>query len=745
LKRYASPSPEVCNMLLVQRNLRVGLSDDRRVANHPASTMELRDIWSFISRQRSIIAGITTLAVLLALAYIMVSAPRFTAEAFVLIEPKKARQFESHARINETSVESALVDSQVEIAQSGRVVLKVIRDLNLESDPEFAATSPALREWLLSLLARVRLAWQGKGAAEGNSVSQGDISRDVVDAFRRNLSVRRVGLTYVLQIGFTAQDRERAALIANQVASVFVNDELSAKYDDMKLAQEWLKERSEELRAQALAAERDVQRFRAERNMVVTARGPVDEQQLNELNTQFVLARAHTAEARARLEYIEGIIRQQDASAVVMDALRNEVIGRLRSRMLDAQQAESELTRRFGEGHGTAVQLREELEGLKRSIFDELNRIAEAYRGDYEVAMSREKSLESSLKESIGRNLADDESRVVLNELQRDAHTSRNVYEAVLTRLKEAVQQQSFPITEARIITSAEATTVKTYPRINLLLGGALFFGAVAGFAAGLLRESLDRTFRTAQQAERETGLSCLAAVPQVRKGGRRSGAQARLAMFSELMRSIQVAINGAPSECRIRVVGIVSTLPDEGVTTIAHGLARVVAQEGHRVLLIHADVRKCVPGVKSVGSPEPGLRDVILGHCRLQDAVRRDPDTGLSILSAGSRTVSIAGGAVLLPEMREFLEHGTDDYDLIILDLPPLAVAVDARAVAPMVDAFLLVIAWGQTSRHIVLRALSGADMVYRRTLGFILNRVDRRAMRRFDRDGAAYELISN
>jgi succinoglycan biosynthesis transport protein ExoP len=404
------------------------------------------------------------------------------------------------------------------------------------------------------------------------------------------------------------------------------------------------------------------------------------------------------------------------------------------------------MTRRFGEGNGTAVQLRGEVAGLRQSIFDELNRIAEAYRGDYEVAKSREKSLASSLKELIGRNLADDEPRIVLHELQRDAHTSRNVYEAVLIRLKEAAQQQSFPITEARIITSAEAPTAKTYPRTKLLLGGALFFGAVAGFAAGLVRESLDRTFRTAQQAERETGLNCLAAAPRLGKLSLRpTAAQGRLATFSELMRSIQVAIDDARSECRIRVVGIVSTLPDEGVTTIAEGLAGVVARGGRRVLLIRADSRTCAPGGKNVGSPEPGLRDVILGRCRLQDVVRRDPDTGLSILSAGSRTVSIAGGAVALPEMREFLEHRTENYDLIILDLPPLAVSVDGRAVAPMVDAFLLVIAWGQTSRHIVLRALSGADMVYRRTLGFILNRVDMRAMRRFDRDGTAYQLVCN
>ena len=724
-------------MLLVQHNLRLGPCDDRRIGKHPASTIDLRDIWYFVCRQRSTIAGLTAISVLLAMAYILFSAPRFTAEAFVLIELKKAQRFESQARVNETGVESALVDSQVEIAQSGRVVLKVIRDLNLERDPELSTAVPGLKDRLLSLLAYIRPTSDGTSAAESNPDAQRDIPR-VADAFRRNLSVRRVGLTYVLQIGFTSQDRNRAALIANQVASAYVSDDLSAKYDDIKLAQEWLEGRSEELRAQALAAERAAQRFRAEHKIVETGRGPVDEQQLNELSSQLILARAHTAEARAKLEYVEGIVRQQDAGAVVMDALRNDVISRLRSRMLDARQAESELTRRFGEGNGTAIQLREEVEGLKRSIFDELNRIAEGYRSDYEVAKSREMSLASSLKESIGRHFADDDARVMLHELERDAHTSRTVYEAFLTRRKEAEQQQSFPIAEARVITSAEAPTVKSYPRTKLLLGGALFFGAVAGFAAGLVRESLDRTFRTAQQAERETRLNCLAVVPRISKRGHRPGAaQAQIATLSELMRSIQVAIDDARSECKIRVVGIVSTLPDEGATTMADGLARVVAQGGHRVLLIHADLHKCAPGGKNVDSPQPGLRDLILGRCRLQDVVRRDPDSGLTILSAGSGTVSIAGDAVALPAIRDFLEHRTDDFDLIILDLPPLAMAADARAVAPMVDAFLLIIAWGQTSRHVVLRGLSGAEMVYRRTLGFILNGVDLRAMRRFDRDG--------
>jgi succinoglycan biosynthesis transport protein ExoP len=731
-------------MLLVQPNLRLGPCDDRRIGKHPASSIDLRDIWHFVCRQRSTIAGLSAISIVLAIAYILFSVPRFTAEAFVLIELKKAQRFESQAPVNETGVESALVDSQVEIAQSGRVVLKVIRDLNLERDPELSTAIPGLKDRLFSLLAYIRPI--GTRVAESSPEAQRDIPRDVAEAFRRNLSVRRVGLTYVLQIGFTSQDRHRAALIANKVASAYVDDELSAKYDDIKLAQEWLEGRSEELRTQALAAERAVQRFRAEHNIVDTGRGPVDEQQLSELNSQLILARAHSAEAHAKLEQIEGIIRQQDAGAVVMDALRNDVISRLRSRMLDARQAASELTHRFGEGNGTAAQLREEVEGLKRSIFDELNRIAEGYRSDYEVAKSREKSLASLLKESIDRNLADNDAQVMLHEFERDAQTSRTVYEAFLTRRKEAAPQQSFPIAEARIITSAEAPAFKSYPRTKLLLGGALLFGAVAGFAAGLVRESLDHTFRTAQQVEQETGLNCLAVIPGVRKRGVRAGAaQVQIATLSDPMRSIQVAIDDARSECKIRVVGIVSALPEEGATTIADVLARVVAQEGHRVLLIRGDLRKCAPGGNSVGPPQPGLRDVILGRCRLQDVVRRDPDTGLTILSAGSRTVSIPGDAVALPAIREFLEHRTDDYDLVILDLPPLAVAVDARAVAPMVDAFLLVIAWGRTSRQTVLRALSGAEMVYRRTLGCILSGVDMRAMRRFDRDGAAYELASD
>jgi succinoglycan biosynthesis transport protein ExoP len=768
-------------MLLVQRNARLGSSDDRRSASHPATTIKLRDIWHFVCRQRVVIAGVATIWILLATAYILVSVPRFTAEAFVLVDPTKARQYETRAPTSETVVESALVDSQVEIARSGRVVLRVIRDLKLDGDPELSTAVPSLTGTLLSLLSRLRSAsgdWGVPAAppslrsellsllrpaseAESNRAS-GGMSGHAVEAFRRNLSVRRLGLTYVLQISFTSQDRKKAALIANQVALAYVNDGLEAKYDDVKLAEEWLEKRSEELRTQALAAERAAQRFRTEHRIVETERGPVDEQQLSELNSQLVLARAHTAEDQARLDYIEGIIRKQDAEAVVMDALRNDVISRLRSRMLDAKQAESELTRRFGEGQGTAVQLHEEVEGLKRSIFDELKRIAEGYRSDYEVAKSRENSLAASLKELVSRNLATDESRVMLHELERDAQTSRTVYEAFLTRRKEAAQQQSFPIAEARIITAAEPPNIRSYPRTTLILGAALCFGALAGVAAGLMRDNMDRTFRTAQQAERETGLNCLAMVPRVagklieaRKtlhgdisgaghALRRYAVQEPCAALSDVMRSVKVALDAARSECKIRVVGVVSTLRHEGSTTIAGALAHVTAEAGHRVLLIHADLRKCAAVGTDVDSPQRGLGDVILGGHRLQDVVLHDPDTSLSVLGAGSLAVANPTPVVASPEMRELLEHETNGYDLIILDLPPLTAAVDGRAIAPIVDAFVLVIAWGQTPRDIVLRAISGADMVYQRTLGCILNRVDVKAMRRFDRDGAGYHHLA-
>lgn len=606
-----------------------GSPTERHLTVSSGGDVEFRDILRFLSRQRYAIASVLVLSLALSLAYVLTATSRYTGSALVLIEPQIARQLQGRQATNETAVESAIVDNQVEIAQSTRVLSQVITDLNLSANPAFigneqgrwrahvADAATQVSGWL------VDSGWTAAGEylapltelGTATAVSADEVQVRMLQNFRRDLDVRRIGLTHVLRISFTADDPAQAERIAEAVAATYVTDELRARFESAELARVWHEGRLSALRKQAYAAELAVQQFRSE------------------------------------------------------------------------------------------------------------------------------------------NSLAAGQAQIMLRDLEREARTSQAVYEAFLLRSKEAIQQQSFPVSEARIISPAERPLRRSSPPSTMILGGALCFGLLAGVALGIARERSDRTFRTSEQVERMTGIGCLGVIPRVswveRKANNlrcgdllrlasRPGRRQRLPRASLLTGASRRALLGleiARLESGAGVIGIVGTLPGDGATTVAASLAQAAARTGQSVLLI--DAHGCLP------RPNEAADKASVDAARsdggdIEHAIRRIPGTTLSILASGVPAAASRGDVPKSTKLKDTLAEAADAYDLVLVDLSPLGSAADARAIAPLLDGFVLVIQCGRTPRPTILRALRASDFVYRRILGVILNKADARAVRAYERDGA-------
>ena len=335
---------------------------------------------------------------------------------------------------------------------------------------------------------------------------------------------------------------------------------------------------------------------------------------------------------------------------------------------------------------------------------------------------------------------------VQLRELEREAETYRTLYQSFLQRYQETIQQQSFPMTEARVITAASPPSIPSYPKRSLIMAFSLVLGLMAGAGIGALREYRDRVFHMASQVRDELGLDFLGMLqvvdhPAYKKVGaeRRDPKQVTprdslqrysidhpLSGFSETLRSIKVAADLSLADRKPKIIGVISVLPNEGKSTVSKNFASLLAHLGAKTLLIDGDLRN--PGLTRAlaAHADAGILEAIRGDRALRDLLLSEPDSGLLFLPAVIRKrVQHTSEVLSSPGMRSVLTEGAKDFDYVVVDLPPLAPVVDVRAAASLFDAFVFVIEWGRTARLMVETMLAADKLLYDKCIGVVFNKV--------------------
>jgi succinoglycan biosynthesis transport protein ExoP len=727
----------------------------------PAQNLSSADLFftalGFARRHFLVILSFVPLAIGLAAVYLFVTPPTYRGVARILIDPGKLQVFKES--ILQTPADLAMMDTQIEILLSDNFALSVIRKLDLTHDSEFVGSSNGLIGGALRLL---HLRPPDKPASES------DRTLSALNAFEKRLTVARVGASYAIEIGFLSADRDRAAEIANAVADAFIVDQLEAKYQTIGRATTWLQGRLNELRAQAAAAERAVVEYKAKNNIVDTGGHLINEQQLSELNTAVVKARADRAEAQARLDRVMQVINRGNINpataevATVADALHSEVINRLRGQYLELAQREALFVNRLGPNHLAVVNIRNQMGEIRNSIFDELKRIAEASKSEHDIAKARENSLQESLAAAVSGSQTTNKAQIELRQLESAAQSYRALYDNLQQRYNDSVQEQSLPVAENRVISRASPPSQKSYPKSTLILMLATAGGLAAGLGVAAFREISDQAFRTGKQVEARLNAQCVAIVPtavvdtkpapKVTKAAAASvtsriitpnagGGLLRhvvdtpFSAFAESIRAIKVSAGFGDVAKTNKVIGITSSVPNEGKSTIAASLAQLSAHAGARVILVDCDLRKPSLSQQLVPEASAGLLDVVADMVTLDEVIWSDPSSKLSFLPAGVKRRLFHTSEILGSDgMKLFFKRLRESYDYVIVDLPPIIPVVDVRATSDMLDAYVFVVEWGKTKINVAEHALGSAPGVYDKLLGIVLNKTDLKRLGRYE-----------
>ena len=732
----------------------------------PSLADQFDTVIGFIRRQFPVALSAMPLAIGLAAVYLFTTPPLYSAKARMMIDTQKPQVLRQSILPDEPPLSLAMMESQLEILKSENFALSVVKNLHLTGDPEFIGPNRGLISTLKNAISKF-IGLNKKKLNEPES--EFDPTLRAVQRFEDQLTVSRVGMTYAIEVGFKSVDPDRAVQVANAVADGFIVDQLDAKYQTIRGATAWLQDRLNELRGQAIAAERAVIEYKTKNNIVDNGGHLIADQQLTQLSSALIQARAATAEAQARLDRVTQILRDDDpdpkaaSTATVAESLQNPVITQLRQQYLDLAQRETLFSSRYGSNHLAVVNLRNRMQEIRRSIVDELRQIAEAYKSDYDIAKARENSLEKNMATIVAGSQTTNKAQIELRQLESVAQTYRALYDNFQQRYMDSVQQQALPTTDARVITRA-SQSAKTSPKSFLIMAGATVAGLVLGLGLGMLREISDRVFRSGKQVEAHLGTECVAIVPMITRVTKAAPVDARtdrfrsrtitpnagllryavdspLSAFAESIRAVKVSADLADATKPNKVIGITSSLPNEGKSTIAASLAQLSADGGAHVILVDCDLRKPSLSQKLVPDGTPGLIDVINNPATLEKAIWYDPSTRLSFLPAGVRSRLIHTSEILASDaMKRLFVRLRESYDYVIVDVSPVAPVVDVRSATHLLDSYVFVIEWGKTKIHVAEHALNAARGVYDNLLGVVLNKVDLKALNRYEDYGDYY-----
>ncbi len=631
------------------------------------------------------------------------------------------------------------------------MALKVIELLNLREDAEFTRVGVLRRLFeRIGLIKRPKPVEVGAIPAVRSNDGIADIisayvpgstepERDsVVVAVAERLKVQRIRTTTLIEIRYSSADPVKAARIANTIAEVYIKDQIDEKARASNNAASLLEEKLTDLKRRVSEAEYRVESFKSENNIFDAEGQILSEKQLARLMEQTVLARNATAEAKAKFEQARRMIARGGNKDDVADVLQSHTIRLMKEELAKLTRREAELLTKYGPKHPEILKVKAEISDAESQLNAEVERLIANLKNAAEIAEDREHQLTGSLGSAKDQQASAKEAAVKLKELQRDAQTSKQLFEALLTRYKQTTETQDLQLADARIVERAGVPLQPMAPKRKQILlmgiGGGLGLGIVLAFLLELMAPGLARP----EDVKRALEIDHLASVPQV-EGSRERLRAARLmvadpdGVFADSIRGLRHELDGGWPYHAPRIVMLASSLPNEGKSSLASNLAHHLALTGVRTLLVDADLRKAtLTQTLCPGGAALGARDCLEQRMPVEDAILRDTSTGLCFLPAEGRSHGQVNASELLvsPMMTGMIGRLREHFDTIIIDCPPLLPVVDARILADFADQIVFVMSWRKTPKELARKALKNLGANQRKVLGVVLNQVDERKL---------------
>lgn len=705
--------------------------------------IDLRLLALVLWRRRWVILNSAILIIVLGALIIFQLTPRYTAEALLAIETRQNSYVNLESVMSGLGTDQAAIKTEIDVLKSRRLVGKLVDKLNLTQDPEFNSqlvSKPSLLS-ILNPLSYLPQVWRDAilGREEDNRTEEEKRLAErakVVSALLTAMSIENPPRSYTLRVSFQSVKPKKAALLANTLAELYLTDQLEVKFEATQRANEWLNERVFQLREKVRQSEQAAQRFREENQLIQTqAAGLVNEQQLAQLNSQLVNARTELARLIARESQIEQISQEgRIEESGILEIVQSQLIQRLKEQESEVQRRRAELATRYGPRHPKMLNIEAEVADIKDKISLEIEKIVTGIRGEAEVAEIRVRSLESNLDELKQESFEVSRAQVQMRELDREAEANRLLLQTFMTRFKETSSQDGMQQADARIISRADVPAVPSFPKKKLLLSLIAFIGVAVGTGLAFLLESLDNGYRNFDQLKQDLQLQSLGMVPLIGKSTLEKRkpeiyiAEKPVSSFAEAHRNIYASLMfSGRGGTTPKVLAITSSIPGEGKSTAALCLAQIVSRTGLKVLVVEADLRRPVFRKRlGLDVAKHTSFNAVLSGAAMENGTTlyQGQASGPHVLWAEKE--DNPQQVIASSEFQHFIAEARKEYDLVILDTPPVMAVADAMIISKYVESMIYVVQWEATAKGIVRTAVKQLSQSGVSIAGAILTQVD-------------------
>jgi polysaccharide biosynthesis transport protein len=711
--------------------------------------VEVRELLRMFNRRKWQLIGVTALVCALTGLVLVQLTPEYRASALVMLDTRKARVTNTTDVLTPGLVDVPAIQTEIEVLRSATLLGRVVDKLNLAQDPEFGAAPPGLIGGLVGDAKQYFQKWfpqENPPPARPGNAQDGPRSRAIVALSRALITAAR-GRSYVISISVDSAEPMKAKRIVDAITDFYLVDQLQAKLDANKRATEFFNERLDELKRNVEASERAVATFREKSGLTVGKDATITSQSLSELNSQLIQARAQRADRESRLIALQQATRNPATLGGVTEVLANPLISSLRAQEAEVARRVGDLNQRYGDSHPRMLQTRAEQGQIQGRIAQEVAKIISSLQGDAEAARGKEIELQAQVDALEKRAGGLSQYEVELRQLDREAQSSRAVYEDFLKRFKELREQQDIQQPDARILSAATIPTSPVFPRYGLTMFAALAVGMVLGSMVILVIERLDGGFRTGEQVERFTSRALVGMIPGLGRSTLGKLSPSRFSIekpasaYAEALRSAYTAITLGTLDRPPKVILVTSSLPNEGKSTFVCSLAGLIARSNpdKRVVVVDCDLRRSSV-TNSLGVPKPDgtIDEYLSGAKGLEQIIGRDEASGLYYIAARSGTPN---SAEILDSnaMRNFVQVLSSQFDLVFLDTPPVMAVSDARITARLADYIVFLIRWEQTPRELAVNALKLLRDL-RKDVGVVLAQVNIRRHSKYGYGDYAY-----